>query len=625
MLLPVSSNTFSSPAMRYLIYARKSSESEEKQAQSIDDQLNDLRVTAQQRGLEVVGELTEARSAKAPGCRPVFAELIARLHAGEAEAILCWHVNRLFRNPVDFGTISWMLQTGALKEIHTPHQIHRSGDNVLLLSVENGMANQYILDLRRAVERGIRSRLEKGWYPHKAPEGYINRGATIEKDPERFDTIRQVFQWVLTGEKSVREILTELESRGYTTKQSQKTRASASPKAAGATRATGATGGGSKIAMATLYNILSNIFYAGYFVRAGETYPGAHEPMITLSEFLRVQAILKGRTKRRRIHTFAYSGLITCGDCGCQIVGEYKRKIMASGKVHDYTYYSCSNAKGGCRRTVIREEEITGQIARVLKTLWMPVGFVEYAGKAIARWKEEAMAEHQAAKAKHAETLAVMEGKRTKLLDLRLSELLSDEEYREEKKRLTNQISQTRMEQQVGHEATDALWESMENAVSLLHYGKELFESGLPALQNRIAQTLGAQYVLTRGSLSIELKPVFGRLYELQAKQRSEAVVSQEQDRVGEENALKKSLESGSYVPDTALPYPERLTWWDTLESIRTGFMASKADNLILRGVLWHAQDENGTDENGAAVTSRDNGTRDDDTCLRKGGASLRR
>ncbi|MET2736259.1 recombinase family protein, partial [Staphylococcus epidermidis] len=86
-------------------------------------------------------------SAKAPGGRPVFAELVSRLQAGEADAILCWHVNRLFRNPVDFGTVSWMLQTGALQEIHTPTQIYRSGDNVLLLSVENGMANQYILDL----------------------------------------------------------------------------------------------------------------------------------------------------------------------------------------------------------------------------------------------------------------------------------------------------------------------------------------------------------------------------------------------------------------------------------------------------------------------------------------------
>ncbi|MBV9468416.1 MAG: recombinase family protein [Abitibacteriaceae bacterium] len=91
--------------MRYLLYARKSSESDDKQAQSIEDQLKDLRALAAQRGLLVVGELTEAKSAKSPGGRPVFAEMVSRLQAGEADAILCWHVNRLFRNPIDFGTI----------------------------------------------------------------------------------------------------------------------------------------------------------------------------------------------------------------------------------------------------------------------------------------------------------------------------------------------------------------------------------------------------------------------------------------------------------------------------------------------------------------------------------------
>lgn len=193
--------------MRYLLYARKSSESEDKQAQSIDDQLNELRKLAQQRRLDVVGELTEARSAKSPGGQPVFAELVSRLQAGEADAILCWHVNRLFRNPVDFGTVSWMLQTGALKEIQTPHQIHRCEDNMLLLSVESGMANQYILDLQKAVVRGLNSKVEKGWFPHKAPEGYVNKDGVIERDPERFELVRKMWNLAISQQHSVPQII----------------------------------------------------------------------------------------------------------------------------------------------------------------------------------------------------------------------------------------------------------------------------------------------------------------------------------------------------------------------------------------------------------------------------------
>jgi site-specific DNA recombinase len=343
----------------------------------------------------------------------------------------------------------------------------------------------------------------------------VNRGTTIEKDPERFETIRQVFQWILAEEKTPSQCLAELNRRGYTMKRYGKV-------------------GGGRMAPATLYNILSNIFYAGYFVRAGETFRGAHEPMLTLSEFFRVQALLKRRNTRQRKHLFAYRGLITCGDCGCQVVGEYKRNVMVSGKVHHYTYYSCSNAKGGCRRIVMREEEITRQIADVLDAIWMPEEFLAFTDRAIARWKEEALTEHHAAKAAHDAALAELETKRTKLLDLRLSELLSDEEYREEKARMTNEIAKARMAQQIGHEATDELWESIENAVSLLHYGKDLFASTLPAVQNRIAATIGAKFVLTQGSLAIELNPVFGKVYE-----------------------LKKSQEIGSHSLDSAQASPE--------------------------------------------------------------------
>jgi hypothetical protein len=60
--------------MRYILYARKSSESEDRQVQSVDDQLRVLRDLARRERLTVVAELTESRSAKDPGKRPVFLE-----------------------------------------------------------------------------------------------------------------------------------------------------------------------------------------------------------------------------------------------------------------------------------------------------------------------------------------------------------------------------------------------------------------------------------------------------------------------------------------------------------------------------------------------------------------------
>lgn len=530
--------------MRYLLYARKSSESEDKQAQSIDDQLKDLRLLARQRALTIVGELTESKSAKAPGARPVFAELVARLDAGQADAILCWHVNRLFRNPVDFGTLSWMLQTGTLQEIHTPHQVHRCGDNVLLLSVENGMANQYILDLRKAVQRGLNSKIAKGWFPHKAPEGYLNQDGIIVPDPDRFPRIRRVFELALAGEHSVPQILAELRRWGYTTKKLKRT-------------------GGGPISRSALYSILSNLFYAGYFVRAGETFQGAHEPLVTLAEFFRVQRFLKRYHRRHRRHAFAFSGLMRCGRCGAAVVGEIKRRARRDGSWQHYTYYSCSNARGACPRKVIREEAVAAQIGRVLDTLSVPEDFVAFAQQVIARWKEETLAAQQQVKQQQAQTLAALEAKQTRLLDLKLNDLLTDSEFREQKGRLHDEVRNARMAQQGEHAVTDALWENIENAAALLHYGRALFEGGTPAMQHRIARTLGATFILTDGSLAIELSPVFSHLCE-----------------------QKKSLEIGSAGPhgdDSSAGCP---VWWSMLDAIRTGLLASETFVPNLKAIL---------------------------------------
>ena len=93
--------------MRYINYARRSSdETSRKQVQSIEDQLQDTRRLAHERNLNVVEELTESRSAKEPG-RPLFNKMVAGIQRGQADAILCWKLDRLTRNPIDAATLRW--------------------------------------------------------------------------------------------------------------------------------------------------------------------------------------------------------------------------------------------------------------------------------------------------------------------------------------------------------------------------------------------------------------------------------------------------------------------------------------------------------------------------------------
>ena len=163
--------------MRYFLYARKSTDVEDKQVLSIEAQLSELRALAKREGLEITEELIEKRSAKQPG-RPIFNDMLLRIQKGEARGIVCWKIDRLARNPVDGGQIQWLLQNGAISHIQTHDRAYYPSDNVLTMSVEFGMANQYIRDLSVNTARGLRAKARQGHFPGTAPFGYLNNPAT---------------------------------------------------------------------------------------------------------------------------------------------------------------------------------------------------------------------------------------------------------------------------------------------------------------------------------------------------------------------------------------------------------------------------------------------------------------
>ena len=162
--------------INYFLYARKSTDVEDKQVLSIESQLAELRDVAKRENLNIADEFIEKRSAKMPG-RPIFNDMLRRIQTGEAQGIICWKIDRLARNPVDGGQIQWLLQQGVIQHIQTHDRSHYPNDNVLMMSVELGMANEYIRQLSANTARGLRQKARQGDFPGKAPFGYINNPA----------------------------------------------------------------------------------------------------------------------------------------------------------------------------------------------------------------------------------------------------------------------------------------------------------------------------------------------------------------------------------------------------------------------------------------------------------------
>ncbi|MFZ2193744.1 MAG: recombinase family protein [Candidatus Moraniibacteriota bacterium] len=410
--------------IKYFLYARKSSESEDRQMQSIEAQIGELTQIAEQQNIEVVRVFSESKSAKAPG-REVFEDMIKRIKKGEANGIVCWKLNRLARNPVDGGEISWMLQQGIIQHVLTFGRNYYPSDNVLMMAVELGMANQFIRDLSVDTKRGLRLKAEKGWCPNMSVLGYtynpnkIKGEKEIINDPARFDLVKKMWKTVISRKYTVNETYNlAIKEWGLTNRK------------------------GGKVSIASWYAMLHNPFYYGWFEfpkGSGNWIQGKHEPMITRTEFDKIQAMLglRGNTRPKN-YDFAYTGIMRCKICGAMITAENKTKKNKNGNVHHYIFYHCSKRRDpNCPgRKSVEEKKLEEQIQQLIQTIDIPPGFKEFAIQHLKKNYAEELGAGKRIHDSQTRALEASKNKLSRLVDMRLNNELSEAEFSFKKQEL---------------------------------------------------------------------------------------------------------------------------------------------------------------------------------------------
>ena len=477
--------------MRYVLYARKSSESEERQVQSIDDQKRVMTDFALARSLEVVDEIWESKSAKAPGERPGFDRLLSLIERGKADAILCWQVNRLTRNPIDAGKLSWLLQNGVLKAIQTPDKQYLPSDNVLLFSIETGTATQYILDLKKNVARGTNTKIAAGWSPHRAPEGYRNNlyDKTIEADGERFLLLQRAWKMVAVGTHTPAQVIRLLNDEwGYRTRLTHK-------------------GGGKPLSRSAGYRIFQSIFYAGYFKHGDQLYQGKHPAMVTLSEYEETKQWLEGQSGKTHFqkHVFAYAGLMRCGKCGLGITVERQPGRHGRG---NWVYYHCANKSGLCTRKSVREDVLEKEIDDCLSRITITDEFREIVTSLLERWIMDEFGSIEAQYGQQTKSLTDGEKMLNELVEIRLRGLIDDALFSSKRRQMEQEVSGLRVAIGRTQERLDRVRSTVNAALDFRQQARAQFLAGDQEKRREIARALGVRYVVTEGVVFIEMNPL---------------------------------------------------------------------------------------------------------------------
>lgn len=477
--------------LRYIAYVRKSTEDEERQVLSKEAQRD--KIKERFNDLHIVDYLDESKSAFEPDKRPVFEKILAMLDAGKIDGIVAWHPDRLSRNAIDAAAISHRITRGVIKDLKfASFSFDNSPEGIMMLQMTMSQSQYFSSKLSKDIRRGNEKKRQLGGLTGRAHEGYLNDrlNKTVVKDPVRFPLVRKAFDLFLTGEHSVQSILQIVnEDWGFKTLKRHKS-------------------GGGAMSRTTLYNIFRNVRYAGLIPDPYDPekfYKANYPAMITTEEYDKVQSLLgdKGRPRFCASKQFVLKGFIRCGECGCMITAETKRKKLVDGKTNEHTYYHCTRKRPCNQRINVKEADLFEKLNELINGYELTPKLYDWGMEALAELAKKEVSERNNVQAMQIDSISQVQKQLDTLLDFATKGLINANDYKIKSDSLKQDLKDRQDEQADTANRTKNWYEFVGDTLQTLTYANTKFIDGDLGDKKEILLAIGQNPTLLDGKLQI--------------------------------------------------------------------------------------------------------------------------
>ena len=491
--------------MKAIIVARVSTE--EQKENSPDAQLFRMKSYCERNKFELLVEPFSFVESAYKTKRDEFDKIIECINNAKEKVAVCFDkVDRLSRNIFD-KRVALLYEKAVSNEI----ELHFVSDGQVINDKMNagdkfafgmklGLSKYYSDAISDNVKRTFEQKRRKGEWTGAVRVGYLNIALDEEKrlrkdiilDPERAHLVERLFLLYATGNYSLTTLHAEITRLGLRSRN------------------------GNVLSRSNIELILKDPFYYG-IARSKKygDYPHRYPRIITQDLFEQCQAVMRGRSKstsKPLSEDFIFKGLLHCHNCGCQMTPE--KKVKKSGAT--YVYYSCTNAKGTCKRVYVPENDLLKPVLDVFEA------FANIPQEVEERLTEELRINSESEVVYHKKELARIRAEYDRiqnrvdgLMDLRLDKSITQDEYDKKLQQLKDQQYRLDLEAEEHTKADHDFKLTVSRVFSMSRRAGSIFKRSEPQEKRMFLNYLLQNPTVDGKKLEFTLRKPFNLVHEL--------------------------------------------------------------------------------------------------------------